>query len=69
MRVPKGAAGASNSATLATPAIVVILVLLLGAVIYLRHARYIRRRTAYVLIAAIVIALVCYAVWLYSHPM
>ena len=45
------------SSSLGQPAVVIGLVLVLGAVIYLRYMRYIRRRTAQVLIAVLVIAL------------
>ena len=69
MKAPRAPAAAEGSASLASPAIIVVLVLLLGATIYLWRGRYIRRRTAYVVMAAIVIALGCLAAWMYMHPM
>lgn len=69
MKVPKGAGGAESSATLAIPAIVVILVLVFGATIYLWRARYIRRRTAYVVMLVTVVAIVGLGTWNYLHPM
>ena len=50
-----------------TPAIVVVLVIVLGATIYLRHARYIRRNTAYTTIGLIVLALIALGVWMYFY--
>jgi hypothetical protein len=69
MRAPRVSGNAANSAGLSTPAIVVALVLLLGATIYLWRARYIRRRTAYVTMAVLVLALVLVGVWMYRNPM
>lgn len=37
---------------------IVILVLMLGAIVYLWRARYLRRRTAYVLMAILVLLLI-----------
>lgn len=45
------------------PAIVVILVILLGATVYLWRARYIRSRTAYVLMAAFSFLLIAASYW------
>ena len=71
MKVPKGVGGAeaANSNSLAIPAVVVVLVLILGATIYLWRARYIRRRTAYVLVPILLVAIVVLCVWTYLHPM
>ncbi len=70
IKAPKGGGDAgATSASLASPAIVVVLVLLLGATIYLWRARYIRRNTAYVTMAVLVIALAGLVFWQYSHPM
>ena len=70
IKAPKAAAAAATeTAGLATPAIVVILVLLLGATIYLWRGRYIRRRTAYITMAILAIALGCLAAWMYFYPM
>ena len=49
------------------PAVVVLLVLLIGATAYLRHARYLRRRTTYVLLSLLSIALIYSAVSLYTY--
>jgi hypothetical protein len=59
----------STSATLALPAVIVITVLILGAVIYLWRARYIRRKTAYVLMTILVLTLIGLGVWMYEYPM
>jgi hypothetical protein len=70
IRAPKGGGGAaSSSAGLGIPAIIVVLVLLLGATIYLWRARYIRRSTAYTTMLIIVIALAGLAAWMYFYPM
>ena len=70
MRLPKGSgAAASNGAALGIPAAVVVLVILLGAIVYLRQAKYIRRQTAYTWTALIVIALGLLCTWIYLHPM
>jgi hypothetical protein len=69
IKSPTAAASAGNSASLATPAIVVTLVLLLGATVYLWKARYIRRRSAYVLMAVCVIALAVIAFWMSVNPL
>jgi hypothetical protein len=47
----------------------VVLVLLIGATFYLWRARYIRRRTAYVVMAVLAIALAGLVFWQYQHPM
>jgi len=59
MRTPI-ASGAAQSATaaLASPAVVVILVLLFGATIYLLVQRYIRPTTGYILMIVFAIAIV-----------
>lgn len=67
MKGSKGGGAASGS--LAYPAIIVLLVLLLGATIYLWRARYIRSRTAYVLMLILVLALVGVGAWMYANPM
>lgn len=69
MKGSKGGGAIASSGSLATPAIVVLLVLILGATIYLWRARYIRRRTAYVLMVVIVLALAGVATWMYTNPM
>lgn len=60
--------GSLHSADLGTPAIVVFLVLALGATIFLWRARYIRRRTAYVAMAVIVVGLIIFGALLYTAP-
>jgi hypothetical protein len=69
MKVPKAAEGVANSAALAGPAIIVVLVLVLGATIYLWRARYIRRRTAYLTMSFLVVLLAGLGFWIYSNPM
>lgn len=68
MKGDKGGAGGS-SVSLASPAVVVILVLLIGATFYLWRARYIRRRTAYITMALLAIGLGAMVFWQYHHPM
>jgi hypothetical protein len=69
MKGIKGGGSAAGSASLASPAIVVVLVLLIGATLYLWRARYIRRRTAFMWIAVYIIVLAALAGWMYLHPM
>lgn len=69
MRTSKGPASATDTASLGAPTVVVILVLMLGATIYLWRARYIRRTTAYASMAILVLAIAVIGVWTYSHPM
>ena len=71
MKVQKGVGGAeaANSSSLAIPAVIMVLVLILGATIYLWRARYIRRRTAYILVPVLSAAIVILGVWTYLHPM
>ena len=70
MRLPAGAGNDSGGGygSLSSPAVVVGLVLLIGATIFLWRARYIRRKTAYVWLAVLFAALVAFAVWVYLHP-
>ena len=63
MKVSRGEGG------LGAPTAVVVLVLLFGATVYLWRARYIRPVSAYVLMAAYVVAIVAVAIWSYRHPM
>lgn len=65
MRPPATSSGGSSSGTiagLASPALIVILVLLLGATIFLWRARYMRRKTAYIAMGVLVVLIVvsCY---------
>ena len=64
-----GGGGGGSSAGLASPAVVVVLVLLIGATFYLWRARYIRRRTAFVTMALLAVALAAIVFWQYEHPM
>lgn len=70
MKVPLGRGGAEASTTsgVANPVIIVILVLVLGATIYLWRQRYIHRRTAYAVMATMVIAIVAAALLMYLNP-
>ena len=68
MRAPRVSGDVANSASLAVPALIVILVLVLGATIYLWRARYIRRQTAYVTMLALAAALVALGLWMYWYP-
>lgn len=69
MKGPRVTEAGANSASLAIPAIVVILVLVLGATIYLWRAGYIRRKTAYATMLVLVVALAGFAMWMYWYPM
>ena len=53
-------------ASLASPALVVILVLLLGATIYLWRARYLRPSTAYSTMAILVFMLIAVGTLIYT---
>jgi cation transport ATPase len=61
-------ATASGSAGLALPSVIVILVILLGATIFLWRARYMRRKTAYMTMAILVIALIGLGASMYAQP-
>ena len=56
----------SAASGLTGPGIVVILVLLLGATIYLWRTKYIRRRTAYTLMAIFGISLILFGLLSYT---
>lgn len=50
--------GGGGSGGFSGAPVIVILVLMLGAIVYLWRARYLRRRTAYVLMAILVLLLI-----------
>lgn len=64
MKVPLAAADESPS-MLGQPLVLILLIIVLGAVVYLRQKRYIRRRTSQVLIAILALVLVLVAWQLY----
>jgi len=66
MRLPNQPAAGGASASLASPAVVVILVLLLGATIYLWRAGYLRPSTAYYTMAFLAIVLIAVGVLMYT---
>ena len=66
MRLPNQPAAGGASASLASPAPVVILVLLLGATIYLWRARYLRPSTAYCTMAFFAILLIAVGALMYT---
>jgi uncharacterized membrane protein len=70
MRVPVVSVSSSSirSADLGSPTFVVFLVLALGATVFLWRARYIRRRTAYVMMAIIVLGLIILGALMYTSP-
>ena len=70
MRVPVASVSGSaiRSADLGSPAFIVFLVLALGATIFLWRARYIRRRTAYVTMAVIVVGIIIFGALMYTSP-
>jgi hypothetical protein len=45
------------------------LVILIGATIFLWRNRFMRRRTAHITIAVLLVLLVAMAAWLYTNPM
>lgn len=65
MKLPNEAAGA-GAGGLASPAIVVILVLVLGATVYLWRARYLRSSTAYSLMAFFALLLIVVGALIYT---
>jgi uncharacterized membrane protein len=68
MRVPVSSVSGSSirSADLGSPAFIVFLVLALGATIFLWRARYIRRRTAYITMAVIVVGIIIFGALMYT---
>jgi hypothetical protein len=68
MRAPISTGSEGGTTGLASPTIVVILVLMLGATIYLWRTRYLRPTTAYVTIAILVIALFVLGTLMYTSP-
>ena len=70
MRVPIASVNGSSirSADLGNPAFIVFLVLALGATVFLWRARYIRRRTAYITMAVIVVGLIVFGALMYTSP-
>jgi len=50
--------GSEGTTSLASPAIIVLLVLMLGATIYLWRARYLRPRTAYLAMGILSVLLI-----------
>lgn len=66
MKAPPIASENEGSASLASPAIIVILVLMLGATIYLFRKGYMRRRTGYITAAILVAALIGTGIWMYT---
>ena len=56
MRAAPMASDSGGSFSLASPTLLVILILMLGATIYLWRNRYLRRKTAYVVMAILVVA-------------
>lgn len=60
--------GVPGGSALASPAVIVVLVLMLGATIYLWRAGYMHPRTAYATIIVLVIALIAAGAYLYLNP-
>lgn len=65
MRLPSEP-GEGAAASLASPAVVVVLVLMLGATIYLWRARYLRGSTAYYAMTFLAIALIAAGALIYT---
>jgi Na+/H+ antiporter NhaC len=66
MRLPNQSAAGGASASLASPALVVILVLLIGATVYLWRARYLRPSTAYYTLGFFTVALIVIGALMYT---
>lgn len=66
MRLPNQTAAGGASAGLASPTIVVVLVLLLGATIYLWRARYLRPSTAYYTMIILALMLIAVGALMYT---
>jgi uncharacterized protein YqgC (DUF456 family) len=62
-----GKAASASTGGLTSPAIIVFLVIFLGAVIYLWRARYIRRTTAFFLIGVLLLILIVYGAYVYTY--
>ena len=54
-----------SAASVSAPVIVVLIVLMLGATIFLWRSRYIRRRTAFITMTVLLLALVAASLSLY----
>jgi uncharacterized protein YqgC (DUF456 family) len=67
MKVSVQAGKISTSAGLASPAIIVVLVILLGAVLYLWRTRYIRRKTAYFMMGVLLLILILFGAYVYTY--
>jgi O-antigen ligase len=69
MKAPVGLGGTAGSASLAPAGTIVLLVILIGATIFLWRNRFMRRRTAQITIAVLLVLLVATAAWVYTNPM
>lgn len=65
---PARSSADSTVSTFGSPALVVVLVLLLGFTIYLWRQRYLRRTTAYVAMAVLLIAILVTGFMIYQSP-
>lgn len=65
MSVPAGASQQASTTALGGPAIVIVLMLALGATCYLGYAGYLRRPTAYIVGAILAIGLAFLAIQMY----
>jgi hypothetical protein len=66
MKVPVGRGNAQTSDVLSNPAVIVVLVIMLGAIFYLWRTGYIRRGTSLIIISALLLALAAIAVQTYG---
>jgi hypothetical protein len=70
MRTPFAARNSESMAsTLASPAFLVVLVLLFGATVYLWRQRYIRRRAAYVVMTILGVTIAVVGLMMYRAQM
>lgn len=60
------AGGQGGTSSIASPAVIVVLVLLLGATVYLWRSRYMRRKTAYGTIGVLVLLLLLVGLGMYK---
>jgi hypothetical protein len=68
MRAPIASdAGTGSGAGLAPSGILIVLILLLGAIAFLRYARYLRGRTAYTLGVIVGLAIIALAYAMYAR--
>jgi len=66
MRAPQVASPTGGSAGVGGAPLIIILVLMLAATVYLWRTRYIRRRTAHIMMGVLIVALIAIGIFMYS---